>query len=267
MKKIVIFKGGLGNQMFQYGMYTWLKYVRHQNVRYMYREADHNGFELDKWFDVNLQEASVFYKCLYWVVWRLNKYGMLKRGIWFGRGRDERPSDIFLNGYWTKREYFIHNGFDLTFKQLPLSAENQHIASLMKQTASIAVHVRRGDYLKPQNVKIFCEQTPDYYLQAIELCRSKLKGEVRVFFFSDDIAWVRDNIKVDQAEYIDWNHGQDSIYDMYLMSMAHACVISNSTFSFWAAMLNQRKDVVVYPKKWFVSGSQLDIFPEYWIRL
>lgn len=266
MKKVIIFKGGLGNQIFQYGMYTWQKSVRHRDVCYMYREADHNGFELDRWFNVSLQKASVFYKWLYWVIWRLNKYGLLKRGIWFGRDKDERSGDLFVNGYWTKRAYFMHEGFDITFKQLPLMGKNRCIADLMEQTDSIAVHVRRGDYLLPQNTRIFCQLDEDYYRKGIERCCRTMQNP-HFFFFSDDMAWVKEHIRVEHAEYIDWNKGDDSIYDMYLMSQAKSLIIANSTFSFWAAMLGRQHDTVIYPAHWYVNGTVLDIFPDDWVAL
>jgi hypothetical protein len=108
----------------------------------------------------------------------------------------------------------------------------------------------------------------DYYSQAIALCREKLGTSVRFFFFSDDIAWVKENIQVENAEYIDWNTGKESIYDMYLMSQASANIIANSTFSYWAAFLNKRNRLVVYPKNWFANGwIPGDIFPDDWVVL
>ena len=56
--KIVVFKGGLGNQLFQYAFYKYLS--RKDETFYFYNDAwynvSHNGFELDKYF-----ETSAFY--------------------------------------------------------------------------------------------------------------------------------------------------------------------------------------------------------------
>lgn len=268
MKLVILFKGGLGNQIFQYGMYTWQKYVNHQDVCYYYSDYDHNGFELDKYFDVSLKKAPVFYSWLYWLVWRLNKYGICKKYMYFQDGRAQRKSDIFVWGYWVDKQYFLHEGFDISYKQLPLSERNKRIVELMREGESVAIHVRRGDYLLPQNQKRFTMLGADYYSQAIALCREKLGTSVRFFFFSDDIAWVKENIQVENAEYIDWNTGKESIYDMYLMSQASANIIANSTFSYWAAFLNKRNRLVVYPKNWFANGwIPGDIFPDDWVVL
>ena len=70
--------------------------------------------------------------------------------------------------------------------------------------------------------------------------------------------------------FIDWNKGNDSIYDMYLMSLAKVNIIANSTFSFWAAYLNRRSELTIYPSRWYQKGSGLknpDIFPDEWIGL
>lgn len=266
MKRVIIFKGGLGNQIYQYGMYTYRKDVMHQDVSYLYRESDHNGFELDKYFCTRLKKAGAAYRWLYWMMWRLHKYGIYRQFISFENEPAARH-ELFVNGHWANKRYFLHPGFDLTFKPLPLSPENQRIASLMKQKGSVAIHVRRGDYLLPQNRKIFNTLTADYYLQAIDYIRQHTTESLRFFFFSDDIEWVKENIQVDNAEYIDWNKGNNSVYDMYLMSMASANIIANSSFSFWAARLNKNNPLVIYPKKWYAGDGKRDIFADDWVSL
>lgn len=98
MKKVVLFRGGLGNQIFQYGMYTWQKSIKHQNVCYYYSDYDHNGFELNKYFDVNLKKASTFYSWLYWLIWRLNKYGICKKFMYFEGGRAQKTATFLCGG-------------------------------------------------------------------------------------------------------------------------------------------------------------------------
>ena len=267
MKKIVIFKGGLGNQIYQYGMYTYQQSILHQDVRYYYRESDHNGFELDKYFNTTLHEAPPFYKWLYELAWRLHKYHICRQFIQMEQEPEKPRHALFINGHWANKKYFTHSSFDLSFKQLPLSSANARVASMIKQPGSVAIHVRRGDYLLPQNRKIFNTLTADYYLHAIDYIRQHTEHPLKFFFFSDDIEWVKENIRVNDAEYIDWNKGDDSVYDMYLMSMASANIIANSSFSFWAARLNQNNPLVVYPKKWYAGDGKRDIFSEQWISL
>lgn len=267
MKQIIIFKGGLGNQMFQYGMYTYRKNVLHRDVAYLYRESDHNGFEIDKYFDVCLRKASTLYGLLYWIIWRLYKYGISKRYFWLKEDKEDDSQVIFINGYWQDKKYISHPGFDLKFKPLPLSDRNKSVALAMQESSSIAVHIRRGDYLSPSNSQMIYKLGTEYFREAIRICEERIPSPCKIFFFSDDIAWVKENLKYDNAVYVDWNKGTDSIYDMYLMSLASANVIANSTFSFWSAFLNTRKQVVVYPSKWFADGATRDIFPNDWVAL
>jgi hypothetical protein len=268
MKQAIIFKGGLGNQMLQYGMYTYCRDVLRNDVCYFYREGDHNGFELDKYFDVHLQKAPCWMVIFYWLAWRLYKYGICKRFLAKDGDTARIEKALYINGYWSNKKYFSHPGFDLQFKQLSLNNSNHDVVQKMKDQSSIAVHVRRGDYLKPENARIFTTLTADYYNKALEKCRQQLGSEATVFFFSDDIAWVRQNIKASNAVYVDWNRGDDSIYDMYLMSLASANIIANSSFSFWAARLNKRSQLVVYPDNWYANGApKKDIFPDSWVAI
>lgn len=270
MKQIVIFKGGLGNQLSQYGMYTYRKHILGKDVRWLYRESAHNGMEINKYFDVHMQQAHPIYHLLFWVVWRLYKYNIYKKLIFNENDNEEPQNAIFINGYWGYKKYISHEGFNIAFRDLPLSERNKEIADMLTSCDSIAVHVRRGDYLLPQNAKIFTTLDKDYYTQAIDLCQKKLNPNhpPRVFFFSNDIDWVKENLPYDNAVYIDWNTKDNSIYDMYLMSQASANVIANSSFSFWAAFLNKRQKIVVYPKNWYSNGRKnRDIFPIEWIKI
>ena len=192
----------------------------------------------------------------------------MPRFIYFERGgRDENPSDLFINGYWGDKQYFMHQYCKLEYKPLALSERNKSVATDLQNSKSVAVHIRRGDYLLPQNQRLFYMLGEEYYRQAIEMCQEKLGTDTKFFFFSDDIGWVKEHLFVQNAQYIDWNKGDDSIFDMYLMSMACADIIANSTFSFWAAMLNRRAQLVIGPAHWYADGRPRDIFPDNWVKL
>lgn len=268
MKQVVIFKGGLGNQILQYGMYTYCRDVLHKDICFFYRESDHNGFELERYFNVNLKHAPQWMVCFYWIAWRLYKYGISKRFVCMDGDTSNFHNAVFFNGYWSNKKYFSHKGFDLSFKDLPLNSRNQLVAQTMKEKPSVAVHIRRGDYLKPENARIFTTLSVDYYKKALEMAYKQLGNSAIVLFFSDDIEWVRQNLDVKNALFVDWNKGTDSVYDMYLMSLATANIIANSSFSFWAAYLNRRSQLVVYPDKWYANGApKKDIFPDSWISI
>lgn len=111
-----------------------------------------------------------------------------------------------------------------------------------------AVHVRRGDYLHhPQHHPV---PSLRYYTEAIAA-----QGARSVVVFSDDLEWCRQHFGRDVHYFAvpsdtpalraprDW-------IDFFAMSAADALVISNSTFSWWAAWL-ARTNAVIYPQPWF----------------
>lgn len=95
------------------------------------------------------------------------------------------------------------------------------------------------------------------------------KGYLSVLlYFSDDIVWVRENLPLQNAVYIDWNTGEDSWQDMMLMSHCKHHIICNSTFSWWGAWLNPSIDkTVIVPSRWFQYSETPDIYPTGWIKV
>lgn len=86
--------------------------------------------------------------------------------------------------------------------------------------------------------------------------------------FSDDIAWVKENLPLPKAFFIDWNKGTESWQDMMLMSRCRHHIICNSTFSWWGAWLNPRENkTVIMPERWFRHCETPDICPDKWIKV
>ena len=94
--KIVVFKGGLGNQLFQYAFYKYLS--RKDETFYFYNDAwynvSHNGFELDKYFKTDdLKKCSRFWIILFKTIlsklyhWKIYDYRQLQPEK-SGTGRD-----------------------------------------------------------------------------------------------------------------------------------------------------------------------------------
>jgi len=119
------------------------------------------------------------------------------------------------------------------------------------------LHVRRGDYLQLPTHHPTC--TIDYYHKAL----ANFDGKVLVF--SDDIDWCRKTFQDPRFEFV---KGNLDYIDLYLMSMCKNNIIANSSFSWWAAWLNDNKDKkVIAPKKWFgpaISHNTMDLYPKKW---
>ena len=72
-----------------------------------------------------------------------------------------------------------------------------------------------------------------------------------IFVFSDDLPWLRENLHLDMPVY--FVEGCERISEeIFLMSQCRHNIISNSSFSWWGAWLNQHPDKkVCAPKHWF----------------
>jgi hypothetical protein len=72
------------------------------------------------------------------------------------------------------------------------------------------------------------------------------------------------------AFYVSHNQGADSYEDMRLMSSCKHNIVANSSFSWWAAWLNNNDGkMVIAPRLWFkdTSFNTKDLIPDAWIKL
>ena len=106
-----------------------------------------------------------------------------------------------------------------------------------------------------------------YFKTAIEALAQKLNNP-HFFFFSDDIDWVKENISIAHPHtYIEPAAPEFEAIDLKLMSACKCQIIANSTFSWWAAWLNQSSNkIVMAPPSWskLVPDSKR-ILPASWI--
>lgn len=151
-----------------------------------------------------------------------------------------------------------------TFKTNSLNAYTKRLSNEMKSCQSVAIHLRRTDYI---DIPEFNTYGLDYYYNAIKYIES-ICGPCKVFVFSDDIEWCRQNINFADVVFVDGNQGDDYWQDMYLMTQCNHNVIANSTFSWWGAYLNRHEDkIVIAPRQWTTDGDTTGILPSSWIKM
>lgn len=253
--KIITFIGGLGNQIFQYSYYLYLKKEFPQETFYAFYPKRglnrHNGFELDKWFDVDLPKTTFVSNTIANILfWSGKVFTRLKMATPF-LNTDEYTSScpLLYLGYWQDKKYVSLSA--LSFKNnLDIDENNLKFLNLIDASNSVAVHVRRGDYTDSKMQYIYGNiGTLDYYENAIKIIKKKVQNP-KFFFFSDDVTYVRNNFHEENMEIVNCNKGEKSFFDMYLMSHCKSMIITNSTFSCWAAYLNKNQPLVICPKKW-----------------
>lgn len=265
--KIVHFSSGLGNQIFFYLFSCYLQEKYPKQMIYGYYPArnlkKHSGLEIANVFDVCLPAHTVLSDLVAWFCRKINGIGI--KGL---KATDNNflESAIYFDGYYHDKCFI--EGFEskLRFREFELDKINYSLKQQIEACNSVSIHIRRGDYLLPEINRMFggiC--TIEYYKQAIEVVREKITNSM-FFVFSNDMDWVKDNLRLENAVYVTNNFGANSYLDMYLMSLCRANIIANSTFSYWAAMLNKNNPVVIYPQKWNHLHTP-DMFPDNWIGL
>lgn len=132
----------------------------------------------------------------------------------------------------------------------------------------IAVHLRRGDYLNPQQLKFHGVFSEAYYVNAVQDLRERL-GPLEVSIFSDSrrhaeaLAAKIQNSRIEVTP-------ERPLYVLMRMARASAWVMSNSSFSWWAAMLGDGFEAeVVAPEPWFADHATRtrDLLPPKWRTL
>lgn len=284
---IVRFKGGLGNQMFQYALVEALRSRErdvYSSLGFYRKHLDLRPFELDQVFEnvyLNEIEDSVFDKID--EEWKkikkdknlLSQFKKDKRNRFFYvEDKDGKYDESVFDttnctfvGYWQSETYFrnikskILHVFDFTNLEPKVREFGKQL-----NNDFISVHIRRGDYLKFDKYQTI---SLEYYWNAIN-CMKKIFPNAKFIFFSDDINWVIQTFDLENMivcrpeffdDYKDW-------YDMYLMTLCKGNIIANSSFSWWGSWLNQNANVVaISPKKWLKGCETPDIWCDGWIKI
>ena len=161
--------------------------------------------------------------------------------------------DRYLEGHWACEKYY-HDIMSLLREKIRFpesgNPQNIHTMERMEQENSVSVHIRRGDYLDPENAGMFGGICTDaYYAAAMNYVRERMP-DAHFYLFSDDTAYLKEHFKGAEYTIVDWNRGADNFFDCELMSHCRANICANSTFSFWGARLNGREDkITIRPAK------------------
>ena len=194
--------------------------------------------------------------------------GMLRRKLlpqtvhWYKEKQMYDPEllnyrEMYLSGYFACEKYYADILPELRemirfpeIEDVQKRMANEEILKKIRNSHAVSLHIRRGDYLQPENAAMFgniC--TEEYYESALDYMKEKIE-DPHFFIFSDDTAYVREHYQGEEYTIVDINHGDDSFYDMYLMSRCEGNICANSTFSFWGARLNARPDkIMIRPTK------------------
>lgn len=286
-------KGGLGNQMFQYAfaigqaarLGTGLKVDcsalldRARGKDFVYRDYDLDIFKLEPEFVISPEKLRKIYRFKSSMLSRYTKK-FAQKGLKLEKEKHfhvdksllSSPKDqVVYDGWWQSETYFENVSEELSeafsFKEgiLPVS---QALFEQLSQTNSVCLNVRRTDFLTTPALNA---TNLDYFMRAARKM-AELVDRPHFYVFSDDIAWCKENIRLEQPvkvighEHKGWKFGNY----LQLMSACKNFIIPNSSFAWWAVWLNKHENKqVIAPKNWFNEGDYdtRDLVPQWWLRL
>jgi hypothetical protein len=277
--------GGLGNQMFQYAMGKRVSldlgvkltldeshFSNHASGEAI-REYELDCFRINAKRILKPTEEHTRKRGLFLTPKPLNIY--TEGGPAFDPGALKQADNTLYVGYWQNEQYFnkiqstIRHNF--TFIK-PLSKAKQTVAEQIQSTpGSIALQIRRGDYVTNANSNKFHGLAPmEYYERAVEELVKKIKRPT-FFVISDDDEWCKKNLKLGYPTIFVEHVPGTGHEDMNLMSQCQHQIIANSSFGWRAAWHNKNPTtIIVAPKIWFqdkAANRQIQIVPKAWARL
>ncbi len=287
-------EGGLGNQLFQYAAARSLADRLGCDLALDLRALDENS---NRAFQLNLYRIRAVIASVELLSnlpklrpskWRqllssLSLYAprVFSFPVFWSRSfaYDERFTAIaspkYLVGYWQSEKYFDWNRAQI-LKDLELidSTEIDHsLLQKIKDSKSVALHIRRGDYISDLAASQFhglCDMA--YYHAAVQALKIQ-EPSMHLFIFSDEPQWAKINFCLDvPATYINANASDKGHLDLELMRHCKHHIIANSSFSWWGAWLRsaelvgQEAQQVYAPKRWFAVSNidTSDVIPAKW---
>lgn len=269
-------QGGLGNQLFEYACGRSLALRRGTELALdlsQYTEDPQRHYELDV-FAIHARIATPKEIASFVGGNRVTK--KLKRLFPAHVVREphfafyppvlEAPDPSYLDGYWQSERYFRDAESTLRSELVltrPLGETARALQANMGDS-SVSIHVRRGDYAGSQ----FALCSLEYYEAAIARLTERIPSP-QFFIFSDDVAWVQEHLALPNSTMVSGRDLSDT-EELILMSSCRHHLIANSSYSWWGAWLNPRKDkIVIAPKKWFTLEvhDTSDLLPQSWLTI
>ena len=171
--------------------------------------------------------------------------------------------DFLAWGYFQSARYFDDFADKIKAELRPKTPTAGELAEAIQTAAyPVAVHLRRGDYCRPENA-ILQVCTPAYYARAVAAVKAA-HPEATLFVFSDDIDWARENLDTAGLPVTFAPRGS-AVGDMALMEQCRGFVLSNSTYSWWAQYLSAAPDKQVWaPAKWYANTKKSALYLPEW---
>ena len=285
----VCMTGRLGNQMFQYAFAREISQLTGQKIvlnTYYLNKYTNYKFQLNIFRLINNNNIVIeenkpmpfFSNLMFYPTKILRKFfprfyrklvscfgGIVDLSMEY-HGYSLKHKNFYILGYFQSELYFkkIKNILISDFNLLNFSGCNKNVSNLLeeiKNTESVCISVRRGDYVHNKNIKdkfYVCNEA--YFNKAVDLMIRK-KPNCVLYVFSDDPSWVKENLLFPTKTYYE-PIGLTIEEKILLMSACKNFILSNSSFSWRMQYLskNTTNKIVIAPKDWFANGDKTSIY-------
>jgi len=274
---VVRLSSGIGNQLFQYAFAVYLRDYYGESVyleksSFKYRTAQRRcSIDVISDFPVHSdwriytnypKPICQFYKALF----AINPF--VKSITDSNLTYPINNKLLYFDGFWQTDFYITqvknYKGYFQPKEAMPAFLM-QYLEDI-RLSDSISMHVRRGDYFSDEFSHRYGVCNEEYYQRALDLMMEKADNRT-LFVFSDDLDWVKNHLSLPHNTVFIRNEDVYPYWYIYLMSFCKDNIISNSSFSWWGAFLNENSQKkVIAPKSWMV-GQEVNIALESWIKI
>ena len=290
---VVLLKGGLGNQLFQFAM--GLALAKRHNASIVldpdtgfqrdkiYRRQYHlNKFDIARTYAVSIVKKPKYYFAILKLHKIINNYLPLRYRYYLNEEYIPVVSDLIsenffwntlhLDGYW-QSTIFIE-GFEtdirdsFKFKEFVYSGDSAYVNKI-QNTCSVAIHMR----IFGEETGVLSHIPMRYFLQAIDEIKKSVSGP-HFYIFTNNSFLAQKLLKGIHGSFtvVEGNHSEEFAFqDLWLMTLCRHFIICDSTFGWWGAWLGcDPEKIVVAPKPTkFERSSEgyLPATPPSWILL
>lgn len=242
----VKFIGRLGNQLFQF---AFLKYLQSNNPNKTFFFVNPHHSYLGKYFDLSTFQNLTLNSKLYSIGTRLFHKTFLQREIYIESiqvPKHVKPMNwTVYKGFYQTDWYMNHTPEPFSFRIKPKYQKefDNLFGELFRNNKTLVVHIRRTDYLKYGKRDISLPM--EYFKNRLDAIDDI--DQYQVIFVSDDMEHVKKSFPK-KDNYIFTSNNE--IIDFQIIMNADVAIISNSSFSWWAAYLSPKNNLVYAPKNW-----------------
>jgi hypothetical protein len=281
---IFVLSGGLGNQLFTYA--AGLYFSKHNNRKVVFEISDTDllkEYHTSTILKMNPRRPVVklrFRKSIIRAIsltQRLVSFLSPSRVIYGSPelGHDAQMEKnsyaLLVRGHYQTYKYFLDKDVAREMNNLSIIETTDSFSMQNGELVgkkALGIHARLGNYIELQDS--FGSLSSVYFRAAIEAALSDERFKIDyIYLFSEDVEQAIEYISLKEwgipIRLIGKDSGMTDEETLVLMSNCDSLVISNSTFSWWAAALGNQDKRVYAPATWFKGmNDPVDLYPPHW---